>query len=165
MKSRWIAGVVITMLLLPMAACGTKDHAANTDITVQADAQKEEAVLQQSTDVTEAAEKQADETEISEEGGTETDPASYDGIDPEFKAAMDSYEAFFDEYIDFMKKYESASDDELIEMMAEYNRYLSQYIETTEKIEAIDEDELTSEELQYYLEVTTRINGKLAGIL
>ena len=31
-----------------------------------------------------------------------------EGINPEFKAAIDSYEKFFDEYVSFMKAYEEA---------------------------------------------------------
>lgn len=109
-------------------------------------------------------EKLQDDAKAPEEE-TPKESAPIDNIDPAFKEAMDSYEAFFDEYVEFMKKYENATEEELTGMLADYNRYLSQYIETTEKLESIDEDELTTEELQYYLELNTRINEKLAEIL
>ena len=33
-------------------------------------------------------------------------PDASDGVDPDFRAAMDEYEAFIDEYVTFIKKYE-----------------------------------------------------------
>ena len=41
----------------------------------------------------------------------------------EFKAAMDSYEAFIDEYVAFMKKYEK-SDGTDPQMIADYGKYI-----------------------------------------
>lgn len=80
-------------------------------------------------------------------------------IDPDFKAAMDSYEAFFDEYCEFMKKYNNS--DDTISMMADYASYMAQYADTMEKMEAIDEDDLSDAEVMYYAEVSTRISQKL----
>lgn len=63
---------------------------------------------------------------------------------------MDSYEAFFDEYVAFMKKYNNASSEDVLGMISDYNDYLRQCTETMEKIEAIDEDELSAEEALYF---------------
>ena len=89
---------------------------------------------------------------------------SADGISPEFKEAMDSYEAFFDEYVAFMKKYNNASSEDVLGMISDYNDYLRQCTETMEKIEAIDEDELSAEEALYLSEVSLRISQKLAEV-
>lgn len=41
-----------------------------------------------------------------------------DGMRPEFKEAMDAYEAFFDDYCDFMKKFNESPDD--LSLLGEY---------------------------------------------
>ena len=82
------------------------------------------------------------------------------GIRPEFKEAMDSYEAFFDEYIEFLESYD-AND---MSMLLEYTSFLSQYSETMGKLEDIDESELSPEEDAYYLEVMLRIDQKLITV-
>lgn len=97
------------------------------------------------------------ETEVPEEDK----PAEnlVDGIRPEFKEALDSYEDFFDEYCDFMKKFNESPDD--LSLLGEYTEYLTQYSETMEKMDELDDGEMNDAELKYYLEVTTRINQKL----
>ena len=84
-------------------------------------------------------------------------------ISPEFKETMDSYEEFFDEYVEFMKKYDAnASDPELLMEAADM---LSKEAEMYEKLESMDESEMTTAEAAYYLEVTARIEAKLATVL
>ena len=75
---------------------------------------------------------------------------------------MDSYEAFFDEYVAFMEKY--AESDDTTSLLADYSNYMSQYAEVMKKMDAIDEDELSTAEAAYYLEVSTRITQKLATV-
>lgn len=89
-------------------------------------------------------------------------PKDDTAIDPEFKAAMDRYEAFFDEYVDFMKSYNSATNP--LGMMGEYASMMQRYAQAMEALEKIDENALTTAELQYYNEVMQRINQKLLGI-
>ena len=91
--------------------------------------------------------------------GSEASVAVEDGISPEFKAAMDSYEAFFDEYIAFMERYANSDGD--LSLLTDYMEYMSQYTETMEKLNSIEENELTSAELLYYSEVMSRISQKL----
>ncbi len=97
------------------------------------------------------------ETEVPEEDK----PAEnlVDGMRPEFKEALDSYEDFFDEYCDFMKKFNESPND--LSLLGEYTEYLTQYSETMEKMGELDDGEMNDAELKYYLEVTTRINQKL----
>lgn len=85
--------------------------------------------------------------------------ASSDGIRPEFKQVMDSYEEFFNEYIAFMKKYETS--DNSFGMLTDYLEFMTQYMETMEELENMDTDDLSSDELLYYTEVMLRINQKL----
>ena len=95
---------------------------------------------------------------ITESKGPVSSAASSD-----FVALMDSYEAFFDEYVDFMKNYD---EDNMTDLGA-YGKYASlmtQYADVMEKLDAIDEEELTAEEDAYYIEVMARINKKLLEV-
>ena len=63
---------------------------------------------------TESAEKPSDSAEL------------IDGMRPEFKQAMDSYEEFMNEYCEFMKKYDE-SDGTDVGLLADYTSYMSKY--------------------------------------
>lgn len=81
------------------------------------------------------------------------------GIRPEFKDAMDSCEAFFDEYVAFMQRFSEA--DNSLSLLADYADYMSQYAETMEKFSAIGEEDMSTEEALYYIDVSNRITKKL----
>ena len=107
----------------------------------------------------------ADEEDAVEETGepvdgmAETEPDDTSEVSSDFKATMDSYEAFFDEYIEFMKLYsENPSDTELL---GQYADYMDQYTETMEAMSSIDADSLSPADYAYYIEVQNRINEKL----
>lgn len=89
----------------------------------------------------------------------ETDP---NVIRPDFKEAMDSYENFFDDYCNFMKKYSENPSD--LSLLTDYLDYLTEYTETMDKLDNIDQSEMSDAELKYYLEVMSRINNKLLEI-
>ena len=82
-----------------------------------------------------------------------------DGIRPEFREAMESYEAFFDDYAEFMQAY--AESDDTLSMLGEYADFVAKYAELTADFEAIDESELSDAEAMYYAEVSLRISQKL----
>lgn len=86
------------------------------------------------------------------------------GIRPEFKEAMDSYEAFFDKYIDFMNRYENADTTELMNMMTDYLQYMTDFVETMEEMEEMEDEEMSTEEALYYAQVTSRISRKLMTV-
>ena len=48
-----------------------------------------------------------------------------------------------------MKKYENASQEDVLGMMDEYTDYLKQYTETMSKMEALDDGDLSTEEALY----------------
>lgn len=75
---------------------------------------------------------------------------------------MDSYEAFFDEYVEFMKKY--AESDDTIGMMSGYADYMAKYADAMEKINGINEEDLSTEEHAYYMDVMAHIEKKLLEI-
>lgn len=101
-------------------------------------------------------------TSFDETTATETVPTTnnlVDGMRPEIKEALDSYEAFFDEYCNFMKKMKESPND--LSLLGDYTVYMTQYTETMEKIDALNNGSLNDAELKYYLEVVNRINVKL----
>ena len=83
-------------------------------------------------------------------------------VTPSFKETMDSYEAFFDEYIAFMKKYQENPGD--MSLLSEYTDYLTKYSEYLSKLDAIDTDSLSAADMAYYTEVNARILKKLEAV-
>lgn len=81
-----------------------------------------------------------------------------DGMRPEFKEAMDSYEAFYDEYCEFMQQYADNASD--VSLLAKYAEFLTKAGEMEEKFEAWEGD-MNDAELKYYTEVQLRISQKL----
>ena len=84
------------------------------------------------------------------------------GVSADFKKTMDAYEKFFDEYIAFMKKYQENPAD--ISLLAKYTEFMSEYATMMSKMAALEDQKMTEAEAAYYLEVTNRINQKLAKI-
>lgn len=109
-----------------------------------------------------------DDMSLSEETPAEALPSlsedtqTTSGIRPEFKETMDSYEAFFKEYVDFLKKYESS--DNTLGMLSDYMDYISKYAEMSEKLASLDTNDLSEEETAYYMEVTMRITELLGEL-
>lgn len=96
------------------------------------------------------------------ESETQDNKSSDDeGIRSEFKQAMDSYEAFYDEYCDIMKKYSENPTDMSI---------MSDYMELVGKQEQVDKDfekwngDMNEAETKYYMEVTNRVLKKLSDV-
>lgn len=90
-------------------------------------------------------------------------PAAGDSIRADFKATMDSYEVFFDEYVEFMQAYAQNPSD--VGLMLKYANFLSKYADTMEALEGWEDRDLNSAELAYYIEVTARIETKLLRAL
>ena len=102
------------------------------------------------------------ETETQEKKTNKSRSDLVDGMRPEFKEAMDSYEKFFDKYVAFMKKYKDSDDTSA--MMDDYLDYMDQYADTMEKLDEIKED-MNDAEAKYFAEVMGRINEKLATVM
>lgn len=132
---------------------------------------QEEVPESQETETPESTEAEDDETETpesteAEDDETEKEPTEekdlVDGMRPEFKEAMDSYEAFYDEYCDFMKKYKENPAD--VRLIAEYADMLKKGAEMDEKFAAWEGDDLNNAEVKYYAEVSARITQKLLEV-
>ena len=82
-----------------------------------------------------------------------------DGVSPDVREALDSYEAFIDEYIDFMQRYKDSGNTTA--MLNDYLSYLQRYSDFVAKVDAMKTDNMSNADLAYYLEVTARVSQKL----
>lgn len=102
------------------------------------------------------------EVESEETESEEVRDELVDGMRPEFKEAMDSYEEFYREYCDFMVKYNQNPSD--LTLMAEYYQLLVKMQEMDEDFAAWTDGELNDEEFEYYLEVSERVMDMLLEV-
>lgn len=103
------------------------------------------------------------ETVPAAEAPTEPETTTPSGIRPEFKEAMDSYEAFYNEYCDLLAEYTANPTD--LTLLTKYAAMITKAEEMDKKFAAWDEGDLTPEELKYYLDVTARVEKKLLDLL
>lgn len=84
-------------------------------------------------------------------------------VDPEFKAALDQYEAFIDGYCDFLEAYLKADTDTQLSMMEDYATWMNQYAEVMDAVRTLDacQDKMTPAQLSYYVEVTARVSQRM----
>lgn len=137
-----------------------KQHPTPSYVSISLRAPEKEEILSGSKSDTNE-QKPAEET--SEKNSKEDAPAQESGVvNPEFKASMDSYEAFFDEYIALIKKYNDNPTD--IALLQQYTEMITKYTEMMAKYDAIDEASLSEADLRYYNEVNLRITEKLTTV-
>lgn len=117
--------------------------------------------------------KNMPEKVVYSKGGTETKESSsetevtvesklVDGMRPEFKEAMDSYEAFYSEYCDFMKEYKKNPTD--LTLLTKYGDLMKKAVDVEAAFAAWKEDELNNEELKYYIDVNSKVMQKLVEV-
>ena len=108
---------------------------------------------------TKPTEEPEPEPELESAQEQEQESASENTIRPEVKEAIDAYEAFVDEYCEFMKKY-SESDGTDLSILTDYFTFMSKLENYSDKMDAM-EDDLTDAEYWYYIEVLNRCNEKM----
>ena len=101
-------------------------------------------------------------TELPSDAASATEDKKDNTIDPEFKAAMDSYEKFFDEYVAIMKKYKATPTD--MSILTDYANYMGQYADMMQKFEKWENEDLNTAEAAYYVDVQARITKKLLEV-
>lgn len=136
----------------------SKNYIEHTEPTTE---KQETEPTTEKPDTQPTTEKSESKTESKAESKTES-KADSGVITPSFKEAMDSYEAFFDEYIEFMKKYKN--DPTNLDYLTDYADYMAKYTDYIKKLEEIDEDSLSEADLIYYTEVNSRITKKLLEV-
>ncbi len=123
---------------------------------------KEPTISPTESQTTPSTSSNTEETNNSSTEETAT-PTANNELRPEFKAAMDSYEEFMDEYVAFMKKF-AESDGTDLSIITEYSRFMSEYAEFVATFEEWNSEEMNAAEAAYYLEVSNRVNQKLLEI-
>lgn len=103
---------------------------------------------------------QTEEPKTETTKSAENKSSSHTGLGKEFKEAMDSYEAFIDEYCSFMKKYANSNGTDMT-LIADYAKYASKLADAGKKFDKWEDEEMNDEETAYYIQVQTRVNKKL----
>ena len=93
---------------------------------------------------------------------TASNNATTTGIRPEFKEAMDAYEAFYDEYCDILKKYYANPTD--MSLLTEYTELMKKAVDVDSAFAKWENENLNNEELKYYLDVNNRVMKKLLDV-
>lgn len=155
-------------LLLCLCACGAKgaDSAPAEAVAVPtpSPASTEAAQPQESEASSEPMEAAPTKAPApSQEADIANEAAASSAIRPEFKNAMDSYEAFYTDYCAMLEKYMQNPTD--LTLLAQYSQLMSQAAEMDEAFKAWDSADLNSEELKYYLDVNNRVLKLLAGMM
>lgn len=88
--------------------------------------------------------------------------SSESSMRPDFKQFLDEYESFVDEYVEFMAKYQSGQLS--MNDVMRYTTITAEYAEMSQKVQKLKNDNLTTEEMNYYIEVTSRVAKKLNKI-
>ena len=161
---RLLALFLAILMVLSLVACGEKKDtsdapkqensnatpSASLDALFEAPTEEAKDVVDNENPVSEAPEQNE---------GTES---TVSGIRPDFKEAMDSYEAFYTEYCEFLKKYSENPSD--FTLLAKYAEMLAKAEEMDKAFEAWNESELSNEELKYYLDVNNRVMKMLVDV-
>lgn len=132
------------------------------DEEVQSDIQTSDEEVQKDISASEKEGNDGAVSETAEKEESDTEEELVDGLRPEFKEAMDSYEAFYDEYCAFMKKYMKNPTD--LNLLTEYANMVQKDAEMAEKFKAWDNEEMNDAELKYYLDVNNRVMQKLLEV-
>ena len=133
-------------------------YEGNNIMTIDIDAPSEDDDSKNTTPTTQPS------TEPSSEATTPAteDKKDNNAIDPEFKAAMDSYEEFMDEYVAFMKKYKANPSD--LSLLTDYATYMSKYADFVADFEKWEDEEMNAAETAYYIDVQARVSKKLLEV-
>ena len=137
---------------------GAEAAAGTENVTEETAKQEVEETVAESRTEEIATESETEEQQPAMDSDTST--VGEDGMRKDFKEAMDSYEAFMNEYCDFMEKYSKNPTD--ASLMADYMSYMSKYDDFIKKFDQWGGEDLNDAEFAYYMEVQTRAYERLA---
>lgn len=148
------------VICLSLCACGSGKANTNEGHNASGTNREDIYVSEQDTTTTATTPSTEPSTEVTAPTSSEeTDTAE---INPDFKAAMDSYEKFFDEYVAIMKKYKANPTD--MSILSDYATYMGQYADMMQKFEKWENEDLNTAEAAYYIDVQARITKKLLEV-
>lgn len=185
---KWVIGILVVLYLFGRISGGGSSRSAGTRSAqqtapaqqvqqerqipqeepaaepVQQEREEAEPVQQQSEPVQQEQEVQEQlqqeepaEAEVQQES-QEPAESGIPGVSAEFKNTMDEYEAFFDDYVEFMQMYKESND---VAMMGKYAEMMNQAVVSMQALENMDTESMTVAEQAYYIEVMARIEKKL----
>lgn len=157
MKKKWKWIIVIIVVLLCLRTCGSR-----TAKTVKPEPAPPTPSPTPAATATPTPAPVIEEEPAEPEETPQAEAPALTGIRPEFKAAMDSYEAFYNEYIDFLEEYYQNPAD--LSMLGRYTELLAKSEEMERSFDAWDESDMSNEEIIYYMEVTTRIEERMINL-
>ena len=135
-----LATLLAVLMAIGLAACKPVSVPPNDDPSETPVSAEQEQTPSAAEEPSEDDGEDSSAARTTEKEEKPTQPARANGVSPEFKEAMDAYEAFFDEYIAFMDKYEQAGSP--VSMLTDYLAFLQKYADTMQKFEEIDTDSL-----------------------
>lgn len=112
---------------------------------------------------TETAKNDAQAGKTDEKKQEQSTVETVDGVNPDLKAFLASYESFIDEYVLFMRNY-MANPRNVLSMISEYTEMLEKMDDFDEKMEKYDTDRMSDADMKYYLEVYNRCTQKMLAI-
>ncbi len=142
--------VAVIFILIKILDGGSSD--TKTDIIPQNDKTVSESVVSETPSQETPVQETPVEEKIEQTGG----------IGTEFKSAMDSYESFMTEYVDYMKKYKANPSD--ISLLSEYSKYVSKYADMCKEFDKWKDKQLNPDEMAYYVDVQARVSKKLLEV-
>lgn len=139
-------------------------YAVNIDYDKDKKTLRIQVTPHKSNDSTDTSSTETESSAPAEETTDQSTDQSADsnGIRPEVKEFLDSYESFMNEYADFMEKYNES--DDVASMMKDYTTYMTKYADFTQKYEDLGDDDLNDEELKYYVDVQSRVTKRLIDV-
>ena len=164
-KLLWIILAIVAVIVIAAMAGGNENAPEPTETTVSTQSTTTPLPTETEPERTEAPETVPEETEAEETEQTESEeaePELIDGMRPDFKQAMDSYEAFMGEYCEFMERYNDDPTD--LSLLADYASFLVEYEKTMSDFESWDDGSLNDAEFAYYMEVNTRVLEMLSSV-
>jgi hypothetical protein len=137
----------------------------NEEMSIQIAAYQEpEAVPETETETEETSEKEEENTDVQTDESEEPEQAANEPEnDVDFRAWVDSYEAFMNEYVDFMVEYQN-SDGTDATLLTSYTEYMAKYVEFMEQTDNVNADDVSADDYAYYLEAQARIAKRLGEI-
>ena len=189
MKKAWICFLAAVMVI-SLTACGKspqekaadaindlkdqvsaavddlRDNAGSSisSAAAEAEARMSSAVEDAKDRMSEALEGNAgktDEPATEQTAATETAPQNDSGdIRPDVREAIDSYEAFVDEYCEFMKDYDVTDYSKL----SDYMDLVQKQLEMNKQFEELSKKDLNQAEILYYSEVAARCSKKILDV-
>ena len=170
LKKIGIAIVALIVIAAIAGSCGKK-RSSNSSSTNGSNTEQSSSAQPEKNESSSAPKEEAKKEEPKAESSSQAEetPKGEEQVDettvrPEFKEAMDSYEAFFDEYVEFMNQYKN--DPTNAELLAQYSDMLSKEAKMLKEFDDMkNDDSMTTAETAYYLEVHSRIMDKLAKVV